>query len=879
MTHLSDPIARLTAALGRRYTIERELGRGGMGTVYLAMDRKHGRKVAIKVLPPDVAAALGSERFLREIQIVAQLSHPHILPLHDSGQAGGLLYYVMPYVQGESLRSRLEREGQLPVGDALEIARQIADALSSAHGGGVIHRDVKPENILLAGYPTGGRPGTGWHALLADFGVAKVSRTNVLALDAKAPELRTDTGLPLGTIAYASPEQAAGSRGIDARSDIYSLGCVLYEMLVGDSPDGGPSALKILERRFAVQPPAVGSLRAGVPGWVDRALARALARDPAERFANAAEFREALSAPSATESGSYAGVPAGARAVRRPQLVWMATGAATLALIGTAVAFLPRQGPKLEAKRADPKQVVVAGFENKTGDSALGPVGSIAIDYIARGLAATRLLHEVYDARATALEAGQQVRIGLASGRQLARLVGAGTVLGGSYYLEGDSLHFETQLIEASTGKLILALEPVVGPSGNKTRIIEALRQRVMGGFATVFGSEFEDWKAGSIPPSYDAYQEMITAGDDLWVFRSDLAAEHLHRAIARDPDYSGAKAQLAHALADMGLCEEVDSVARSLEPEIGGLAPADRGVLAYARAQCRLDREGQVAAAKDVLAIAPHSVGFTVLGGINAIELGRPREGLAILLGLDADRVPLSDQQRRIYWSFVGYAYHDLGDFRKQLDVGARISDEAEANVRALAGLGDSGAVRRVVSGWLEHADSTGVAFDKAECAALELRAHGAPATAAALLEEIVARRGPGRTAEAEAGPCLWNLFTVHYYAGHWQEARAAYARRLSEDSTDVKAHAAMAALAVRRGDRVELEQQTSWLARHDDRGLARLGLARVAALQGRREDAVALLARALKRGLERHFLHIDPDLESLRDYPPYQELMRPKG
>jgi hypothetical protein len=401
-----------------------------------------------------------------------------------------------------------------------------------------------------------------------------------------------------------------------------------------------------------------------------------------------------------------------------------------------------------------------------------------------------------------------------------------------------------------------------------------------MGGFATVFGSAFDDWKAGSVPPSYDAYQEMLIAGDDLWVFKPELAAGHLRRAIAQDSNYSGAKVQLAHALASMALCDQVDSIARSLETETGTLPPADRGVLAYARAQCRLDREGQVAAAKAVLAAAPHSVGYTVLGGINAIELGRPREGLAILLRLDAERVPLSDQQRSIYWSFVGYAYHDLREFREQLQTAARMGGEGEAErARALAGLGDSGAVRRLVTDWLEHPDAEGRAFDRAECAALELRAHGAPAGAAALLEDIVARRGPARTAEAEAGPCLWNLFTAHYYAGRWEGARAAYARRISEDSSDVKAHAALAALAVRRGDPTELEQQRKWLARHDDHGLARLGLARVAALQGRREEAVALLARALQRGLERHFVHIDPDFESLRGYPPYQELMRPKG
>ncbi len=224
--------------------------------------------------------------------------------------------------------------------------------------------------------------------------------------------VRTDTGLPIGTAAYASPEQAAGSRELDGRSDLYSLGCVLYEMLVGEPPSGGPTASDILEKRFGVQPPPVHSIRSEVPEWLDRTLARALARDPTQRFANGAEFREALTASTAPP--------------RPRRLVWMGAGAAALALIGAALAFLPRRAESL-----DPKRVVVAGFENKTGDSALAPIGDIAADYIARGLVETRLLHDVYDLRAAAREAGKAARVGPAAARELGRKIGAGTVIVG----------------------------------------------------------------------------------------------------------------------------------------------------------------------------------------------------------------------------------------------------------------------------------------------------------------------------------------------------------------------------------------------------------------------------------------------------------------
>jgi serine/threonine-protein kinase len=220
--------------LADRYTLERELGRGGRATVYLARDIKHDRPVALKVLHPDLARTLGPERFLKEIRLTAGLQHPHILPLHDSGEAAGLLWYAMPYVEGESLRDRLRREHQLPIELALGIAREVADALDCAHGAGVIHRDIKPDNILL----------TKGHALVADFGVAH-------AVTAAGTERLTETGLAVGTPTYRSPEQAAGEEALDARSDIYSLGCDLYEMLAGQPPFTGASAQAIIARRLA----------------------------------------------------------------------------------------------------------------------------------------------------------------------------------------------------------------------------------------------------------------------------------------------------------------------------------------------------------------------------------------------------------------------------------------------------------------------------------------------------------------------------------------------------------------------------------------------------------------------------------------------------
>jgi len=270
------------------YAIERELGRGGMATVYLAEDLKHHRPVALKLLKPELAASIEGARFLREIQITATLAHPNILPLHDSGNAGGQLYYVMPYVDGGSLRQRLERERQLPLPEAVRLVREVADALAYAHEHGVVHRDIKPENILLEH----------GHAVVADFGVAR-------ALSVVAREHSTGPGMALGTPAYMSPEQASGESTIDHRADQYALACVLYEMLAGHPPFAGGNARAILARQVAETPPPLAASRPGVPRAVRQALTRALAKAPLDRFASVREFADALVAPeSEPEPGS-----------------------------------------------------------------------------------------------------------------------------------------------------------------------------------------------------------------------------------------------------------------------------------------------------------------------------------------------------------------------------------------------------------------------------------------------------------------------------------------------------------------------------------------------------------------------------------------------
>jgi serine/threonine-protein kinase len=311
------------SAAGERYDIEREIGAGGMATVYLARDLKHDRQVALKVLRPEVAASLGPDRFPREIKIVARLQHPHILSLHDSGEAAGFLYYVMPFVEGESLRARMEREGALPIGDAVRILREVVDALAAAHAHGIVHRDIKPDNVMLSGR----------HAMVTDFGVAK-------AVSASGGEKLTTVGVAVGTPMYMAPEQAMGEAHIDHRADIYSVGVLAYEMLSGRPPFDAKTSQAVLSAQVLEKPVDLRERRASVPEAVAAAVMHCLEKNPADRWQSAEELLHQLEAVPSTPSGGMTPTHtrpvkvSGVRRAARPRW-WIPVGA--VALVGLAV--------------------------------------------------------------------------------------------------------------------------------------------------------------------------------------------------------------------------------------------------------------------------------------------------------------------------------------------------------------------------------------------------------------------------------------------------------------------------------------------------------------------------------------------------------------
>jgi eukaryotic-like serine/threonine-protein kinase len=415
-----DTPLQLQTALAGQYTVERELGRGGWATVYLAHDARHDRPVALKVLRADLAAALGTGRFLREITIAGRLTHPHILPLYDSGTIGDSLFYVMPFIQGETLRKRLLRERQLPLEQTISIARQIADALAFAHAHNILHRDIKPENILLDND----------QAFVADFGIAR-------AIQVSAEDTLSEPGLAIGTPAYMSPEQATGGANLDGRSDLYSLACVIYEMLAGEPPHTGPTAQAVMARQQCETPRSIVVLRPSVPAGLEAVLMKALAKAPADRFTTVSEFADAL-----TDAVDH---PRSSRAKSRGRRILIGSAIA-LGLAGIAWMSQWESGRAVAGADLDATHVAVLYFDDLSENAALRPVADGLTEDLIDALGQVGALH-VISPNGVRPYLGRQI-----PPDSVARALNVGTLVGGSVERSGEVLRVTARLIDAATG-------------------------------------------------------------------------------------------------------------------------------------------------------------------------------------------------------------------------------------------------------------------------------------------------------------------------------------------------------------------------------------------------------------------------------------------
>ena len=858
----SDSLRAIRVALEGRYAIQSELGRGGMATVYLAEDLKHERHVALKVLMPELTASVGAARFLREIRIAAQLQHPNILPLIDSGETDGSLFYVMPFVEGETLRARLVREGSLPLEDAVRIACETAGGLAYAHERGIVHRDVKPANIMLSD----------GHAIIADFGIAR-------AIGEAGASRLTASGLAIGTPAYMSPEQWSDSASVDSRSDVYALSCVLFEMLAGEQPFLGRTVQTVLARHSQDTIPSIRILRPTVPEAVEAVITRGMAKMAADRFATASDFGVALDR---ALSGHAVG---GARfrrqwrgLARRSSLVAGFVLVALAAFVGRSL--LPGSGSPDEAGR-----VVVAALENETGNASLDYLGRMAAHWITVGL---QHAHQPVVPSPTAVQASQYLRAEASEDRlqdpigSLATETGARYVVSGSYYQVRDSLRFQVQLTDTESGRAIGPPNAIMTPTDSPVAAIEELRERVMGQMAVYLDERIAVAAAAGTPPTYDSYRA-FSEGLDRYV-RNDCrsALTSFYDAFARDSSAVIALLYAALCHNNLGEWRQTDSLSRVVSEVSDQLTDFHLAWLDYVRAQVAGKRDEARVAIRRAVDLAPESKASYNLAWV-ALQMNRPGEAIRALDSLSPDRGPMRGWFQ--YWSVLTDALHRLGEHDRELEAATRARRQYPDQIRALrtqaqalAALGRS----EELEGVLAEAEALGTGIEVGAMlhrVALESRAHGDSQGSLDILERALAWL-ESRADTATETSRAWRA-AVLSDAARWPEAERLVASLADGHPESYFYRAWLGQLAARRADREEAGRISDWLATLDLPylfGAPALHRARIAAILGESEEAVSLLREAFAQG---HAIprHPDGNFDSLRGWPRFEALMNPRG
>lgn len=824
VTMASNPRDIIAAALDGRYRIERELGRGGMAVVYLAHEHKHGRQVVLKVLQPGMAATRDvADRFSREVRIIAQLAHPHLIGFIDSGEAAGLLYYVMPFVEGETLRAKLLREGKLPLGEALTLLRDIAAGLEYAHQHGVVHRDLKPENVLCAGS----------HAFLMDFGIAKI-------LEGSTHEPGT-TGewTIVGTPGYMAPEQHVPGHTVDARADIYSFGLIAREVLTGQGPIvAGPRLAQIaISLEWSPE----------LPPGLNQLIDDCLKVDPSSRPQTAGEVLQRLSR--LRPSGALP-VPASRKKSRRGW--YFAVGLVAV----SAVTWLAWPGPTPPPL---PLPIAVAAFSNQTGDSTLDIWGRMAGDWVTQGLQETGLASVV--PWPVALLASERYSAGNSDETLVSHMrkeTGAGTVVTGNYYLIGDSLQFRVEATDAARGQLIGAPQPMVVPRDSAVTAIRDLRERLMGTVG-LFTNEFivAARELSRRPPKFDAY---VAFDQGLQSARSQdypASAAHYARAYRLDTAFTAALLYQANAYWNTAEFGRMDSVLGLARTRLDVLSEYHRNWFVFLEATLAGDGERALAAARATANSAPGSMAWYNLA-LSALRAGRVEEARSALERLDPDRSEMKGWSP--YWTQLAHVYHMVGDHERELaaarELRARYPDRRVGltlEVRALA-----------VMGRLAAVDS-----------ALEISSTQPPTTywsqGAAMVvagEELLAhgRREEGRRYLARGINWLRAELALHpdershrywlasalYDLNRWDDAAKFFAA-LAAETPDRNGNRWLTGLARLRAG-ADSAEVARWLRDPGDRerGDYAIVRARVALIKGDREGALSIFADALRYGVD---------------------------
>jgi serine/threonine protein kinase len=860
----TSSINRLTAALAGRYTVEREIGAGGMAAVYLARDIRHSRPVAVKVMSADLQQS--PERFLAEIRTAANLHHPHILPLYDSGEADGFLYFTMPFIEeGVTLETRLEA-GALSVEESVRIAREIGDGLAHAHKQGLVHRDVKPANILFSS----------GHALLADFGIARAVEKGA------APGL-TKTGHYVGSPQYMSPEQAFGNAEVDARSDLYSLACVLYEMLTGELPYQGGSALNVITAHAFNEVPLVAAKVPTVPDSVNYAVARAMAKQPEERFASMEEFLTAL-----TADVDLSLLPKPRKGKRVARVApWGMGAAAVITVAGAAYMALTRP----ESTSAQPvlveDRVVIAPLRNETGDPAWDQVGRMASDLITEGLQRTRV--QVVPS-ATALQAGAFAGAASDPIVAIAEETGAGKVVTGSYYLFDDSLEFMMQVTDAVNSRVLGQSDRVKASRSNPGEAIEKLRDYVMTALALHLDPRLADVDLAQMqPPSYESYRAFDEGMQRYLASDWRPAADAFRKAYTLDPTFVLALNYLTFSESNMrpNGGPVVDSLTQMLMARRSELPDYHKHWLDYLAARIRGNNEEARTAIRQAADLAPGSKAVYNFA-YTASLTNRPKEAVEALRTLDPERGAMRGWFP--YWAMLTDNLHRLGEHEDELQEALRAAELHPSwgyafliVAQARAALGHLPELRALVAG-LNTREMRDITPGEAWIGiADELRAHGHETEAAEYYQSALAWLDALPEAMKQERRSRETRATALTSLRRFQEARDLIAAIQQADPQDLSLVGWVGTLdawlgnrpaAMRALERMKHEAMTAPYSR----GLYALQAARIAAVLDDPEQATEYVLRSVASGY-RPLRHPDMNFDKVLDHPPFHAARQPKG
>ena len=899
-----DAQRRLERALGSRYRILRVLGVGGMATVFLAEDLRHERKVAVKVLRPECAASVGSARFLKEIRLAGQLAHPHIVPVLDSGDVEGFLYYVMPYAAGESLAARLAREGVLPVPDAVSIVRDVLDGLAYAHRRGVVHRDIKPANILLQH----------GHAMVLDFGVAKAVRDASLL----EPQDLTAAGMAIGTPAYMAPEQAAADPGVDHRADLYAVGVLAYELLTGRPPFAADPPHVILKRQMEDVPTPLAQRRSDVPAPLAALVMRCLEKQPTDRWQSAAEILPILGAmagagappipaqvrSAALDAPTWSAAPDPLKASRRGRARRGMAAAATTAalLLGGALGWAGiRTGEVGTQPRA-----VVSVYENLSGDPALDPIGAMLQDWLTDGLLQSGLLEVV--PTITARQASDFVEKGLERGglrdpiAALAEETGADIVVSGTVHMVGSELRVRTSVVRiAADGTIeqLAALDPVRGPASEATALFDELRGRLLGALAAALDRRLLAQIGGHHrAPTFEAYR-VFGQALDLYAARSYREASALFlEAYELDPTYPVPLVYASLSLRNHDDWARSDSVVRLMEARREELSEYQRFWIDYSRAVLSGDLDRARIMVRRAAALAPGSKA-AYNWALIALRMGRPAEAREALASLDPDRGTMRGDPR--YWMRQIEASHHLGDHEREVEqveaLAARFPEERSIfyyRVKAYSALGWSESLKAAFAAQAATRIPPDVMAVRYRNAAVDLWVHGHREAAREIAELGIAWIDTRTTAEERpsgftAGTDLHARQQLAYQKGRLLEvlgdergALAIYEELYAQlpDAWFLRAH--MGVIHATLGhisDAMQIDRWLQTLERPYQQGDVTAWRAGIASALGDLDRGTELLQRARREGVYWSDLHAVFHLhDAMDEHRPFLRAMSPQ-